>query len=389
MECSNCSSTTLRILNTVDSAESMAITSDAQVMEETRAKRTLCEQCGCMEIHFTPMDRLRRYFQEQFDISDAVQDNLIVHAGRAVSKRDHIFASLFPQLESRLGPAGRFLEIACGRGELWRMFQKRYPMWECIGIDPSSESPEEKADEGGNIRFIRDYFNICHFEGMTFDLIIAHGFLNRSPVLPELLRIRNICRKGTLLSFELLVLENSVFAPYIWDHSHMYIRDVFEAYLAHAGFTQLARTDCVSSVHYLCECREDSHPREKMRVPAVLVENTVRRFSAHIEWWKSVLENHKKVVIAHPGDAYALFGAGLYNAVFLNLLDTNPFRLVIDEIKAGTQFFGLPVLGIKEAAAIQGCRVLICSRPEYLQVIEHKLERGGIAYSSLIPEGKV
>lgn len=380
MICTNCLSSSLKVLNSIASPKTNAVTSDAQLMRGFTAKRTLCRQCACIEIHYSPKDRLKRYFKEDYDISDPVQNNLIVVKNRALGKHTYIYDKLFPRLQG-LPESGRFLEIACGGGQLTNLFHEIYPRWECFGIDPSLKAPVGKF---GKVTFIQDYFNEEYFKGMTFDLIVAHGFLNRSPVLPELLRIRGLSKKGTLLSLELLVLENSVFAPYIWDHPFMYKTEVFESYLRHAGFGIVSKTSCVSSYHYLCRCTGKPSPLEKLFVDSAMVKGTSELFACHIEWWNKVKENFRRQSKS-SGKRYGLYGAGLYSSVLLSLLGKNRLNFVVDEVKAGTVFFGIPVIGLKEASGIEDCHVLICARHDYLGHMEKKLNEFNIEYSVLNP----
>lgn len=384
ISCSNCHNQSLRVLGREDSRHHAVVTSDARLMRDVAVIRTLCNQCACVEIHYQPADRLQKCFREEYDISDEVQSNLIVHDGRDIRKHDYIIDRLFPQL-GHLPESGRFLEIACGRGCLARLFQDTHPRWECFGIDPSAKSPRQEKREAGEVVFIQDCFSEHHFKGLTFDVIAAHGFLNRSPVLPEALRMRNLSRKGTLLSLEVLVLDNSVFAPYIWDHPFMYLGDVFDAYLAHAGFTIRSKAGCVSSVHYLCECTSEPGPARGMQVGDKIIDRTARRFDEHRQWWSQTAAAYERQSRACSYGRAALYGAGLFNAVFLTLLARSDFAFVIDDVKSGATFFGLPVIDLEEARQEQGAHVFVCSRPEYAAAMAGKLSRSGIAHSVVSP----
>ena len=384
MRCRNCNSHSLEILNSIESIEQKVLTSDAQELKNVKATRTLCSNCACIEVHYMPEDRLKTYFREGYNISDTVQDNLIVHRNNSVNKHTYIIDNL-SNLLNKLSSRGIFLEIACGRGKLVRFFQDKYPQWKCYGIDPSVESPSNYTKRSNKVTFIRDYFETKYFQGMAFDVVVAHGFLNRSPTLPELLKIRSCCRKGTLLSLEFLVLDNSVFTPYIWDHSFMYMMDVFEVYLKHAGFISIANVDCVSSYHYLCECRADAKPLSGIVIEDNKVKETKKLFYKHIEWWQELKKNYKRSGLSKPDKEYGLFGAGLYNAIFLQLIREQKFAWVVDEVKHGGRFFSLPVIGLREAKDKKNGQVLICARPEYINVIKNKLSNNKISHLVMNP----
>ena len=377
LTCNNCGRPRPRVLDSGDSAGRPIVTSDAQLLTDVVVTRTLCQRCACIEVHYSPSDRLGRYFGEEYDLSDEVQSNMIVQAGRAGRKHDRITETLFVELNS-LNTRGRFLKIACGKGRLVRQFKSVHPEWECFGINPSASSPGAMADTSGEVMFIRDCFNTRHFDDTVFDVIVAHGFCNRSPVLPELLKIRSLPRVGTLLSLELLVLEDTPFTPHVWDHPYMYLAETFELYLAQAGFRVRSKTGCGSSVHYLCDCTSAPLAIELLCVDAQLPERTASMYAEHREWWVRAIEEYQHSRSNSPEGKFALFGAGLYNAVLLNLIPDQRFEFIIDEVKAGRQFFGWPVLDLDQATQCRNARVLICANPNYVAHMAGVLERRGI-----------
>jgi len=381
--CMNCGSESLRVLNRADAALQPIVTSDAYLLDEVRVTRTLCERCACLQVHYDPPDRLARHFAYDYDVSDEVQSNLIVRNGQAVRKHDHIQVHLKPALE-QLPEQGRFLEIACGKGHLVRDFRRKHSQWECYGIDPSCQGAAGTKDlhEGGH--FIRDYFSPDHFEG-RFDVIVAHGFLNRSPTLPELKRITQLCRPGGLVSLELLVLENSVFTPYTWDHPFMYLADTFDVYLKHVGLSVVRRTDCVSSVHFLCRYDYEQIKDQPIVLPSDGVDRTEHTYQQQHHWWEQVLANAKKFMKGRTSE-WGLYGAGLYNAILLSHLPNNDISFVIDEVKAGQEYFGRPVVTAAQAAEKSEARVLVCARPEYVSAMTAKLREQAIAFHVLNPQ---
>lgn len=384
LTCNNCGRQNPSVLSTMDSACDPIVTSDAKRLSDVVVTRTLCSRCACIEVHYSPRDRLSRYFAEEYDLSDEVQSNMIVRSGRAERKHDHITETLFADLES-LEEQGRFLEIACGKGQLVSQFQSAHPEWECFGIDPSAGSPAATAEAPGKVTFIRDCFDAKHFEGTMFDVIVAHGFCNRSPVLPELLKIRSLSRVGTLLSLELLVLEYAPFTPHVWDHPFMYLAETFEAYLTQAGFRVRVRTDCGSSVHYICDCTSAPLPIGQLSVDAQLPERTASVYNDHCEWWVGVIKRYRLARASSPEGKFALFGAGLYNAVLLSLLPDERFEYVIDEVKAGQEFFGMPVLDASAAAERRNTTVCVCANPRYVQRMATILDQHNIPHCEVVP----
>jgi SAM-dependent methyltransferase len=381
--CGNCGAPSPKLLARVDAATSPLVTSDARRLNDVVVRRTLCARCACVEVQYDPPDRLQRFFREDYDLADEIQSNLIVRDGRTLRKHDHINTQLFAQLDD-LPARGRYLEIACGKGELARRFQAARPEWECVGIDPSAQAPRAGPPRTGEVTFIRDCFSERPFGGTTFDVIVAHGFLNRSPVVPELLRMRTLARPGTLLSVEIGILENSVFTPHTWDHPFMYLARAFEAYLEHAGFSIRTRTSCVSTRHFLCACTGTPRPRGALQLGADVVARTEGCFVRHKAWWAEAVRNCAPAVAAGAG-SLGLYGAGLYNAVLLSLLPGARFDFVVDDLKAGGTFHGLPVVTAEQAAARPGARVCICARPEYVAGMTARLHQAGVEHEVVSP----
>jgi len=230
---------------------------------------------------------------------------------------------------------------------------------------------------------MRRFFDEKLFPNKTFDFVVAHGFINRSATLPELIKIGHICNDGAFLSLELLLMENSLFSPYIWDHSFMFPQCIFEFYLSHAGFTPVKITNCGSSFHYLCKKTERAKEIETLHIPESLIEKVEQMFANHLAWWKNV-NNNLTVSLHHASDHLALFGAGLYSAVLFSFVSPKRFTCAIDEIKTGKKFFDLPVISIEDARKIKPT-VLLCSRPEYFSTIRKKLESNDIPFIRLNP----
>jgi hypothetical protein len=380
--CSNCFNENLIDLDGRQAPPQPLVTSDARLLHDVCVYRTLCPQCSCLEVHYDPEDRLLRYFRDEYDLSDEIQSNLIVRAGQAIRKHDRLHNLVFQRL-GNLGERGRYLEVASGQGHLTRAFHERYPGWECVGIDPSDEAPSTEDGATSNIRFIRDWFRTDYFKGTTFDVIVAHGLINRSPVLPELLRMRELSHKGTLLSLDFVLLEQSPFAPHIWDHPFMFLKPALDAYLAHAGFEIRAQDSCVSSIHYLCECvREPQHPQQ---LQVDLFKETKDRYQLLCKLWAKTAAAFRELCLSTPSRAVALYGAGLFNAILHNISPGFSAQCVLDEVKAGGTFFNMPVITLEEAAQNPDLHVAICARPDYVPNMLARLKEAGIKCTDIGP----
>lgn len=359
--------------------------SDARFLRSGGAFRVLCGRCGCIGILYSPEDTLRRYFESEYDISPAIQNNLVVMGDReVVPKRSRVYKTLFEQLASLPQQGVNCLEIACGEGDLIRSIKSAYPAWSCVGIDPSAQL--DRAAEDG-LTFLRSFFHDVELPEQHFDVVIAHGFLNRSAILPELARINRVARPGALISLELLELEDSHFVPHIWDHPFMYLRASLRDYLSHGGMTVAATVDCGSAQHYICRKSGGAAAPAEFRGAPSTVAATLAQFQAHERWWLDVVLSVREHAAACKGPIY-LFGAGIYNVVVAYLLDLDFVAAIIDEQKAGETRWGLQVIGIEQAAR-QGGSALVCARPSYLPVMLQKLASARIPAIVLNPQATV
>jgi hypothetical protein len=355
--------------------------SDGQYLRAGAAVRVLCAQCGCIGIIYSPEDCLRHYFESDYDVSSSIQNNLIVMENReVVPKRSRVYSLLFEHLSALPAQDLNCLEIACGEGDLLRGIKQAHPSWSCVGVDPSTQLPS--AAESG-LRFIRGFFHDVDLPENHFDVVIAHGFLNRSAILPELARINRAAKPGALISLELLELEDSQFAPYIWDHPFMYTRETLRDNFSHGGMNVAVMQDCGSARHYICRKTAPSSAPESFRAKPAAVAATLEQFHDHQRWWLEVLLNARAQRDKGRGPFY-LFGAGIYNVVLGHLLDLHFITAIIDEQKAGENRWGLPVIGLEQAAK-QGGTVLVCARPSYLAVMLQKLQTARLTAAVLNP----
>ena len=87
----------------------------------------------------------------------------------------------------------------------------------------------------------------------------------------------------------------------------------------------------------------------------------------------------------NEGKKIALFGAGLYNAVLINILKEPKFDFVIDEVRAGRFFEGIEIISLDDAVRSEEAMVVfLCSRPSNLDYINEKLENKGFQVETLL-----
>jgi SAM-dependent methyltransferase len=373
--CGNCGGAGggLELLNEVDPQAYPAMTSDARGLEGRRFLHYLCGRCACVGIAYDPADALEQHYRHAYDLSDTVQNNLVVRDGTAMSKKSALHAPLVEALAKLPASGVRVLEVACGVGQLIQTIAESHPSWECIGIDPSDALPSRWPPSAGAAGLVRAFFRESELPAPPYDVIIEHGFLNRSAPLEELARTRRLCADGGLLSMEVMILEDSPHAPRIWDHSYMYLQPVLEAYLSHSGFRILQRHNNGTTLHLLCEAHEA--PGREISVAKDLVAAGRERFRAYEEYWRGIEAEYKRVAPSQGVDTY-LYGAGMFSGILIGIAGTRGISAVIDDIKAGTTFHGLPVIALSQARP--GGRAVICARPHYTDMLSRRAAEHGL-----------
>ena len=373
--CGNCGGAggSLELLNVVDPQASPAMTSDARRLDGRRFAHYLCGRCACIGIAYDPAAALEQHYRHAYDLSDSVQNNLVVRDGKAVWKKSALHAPLVEALEKLPARGVRVLEVACGIGQLIQTIAETHPSWECIGVDPSDALPSRWPPSAGAAGLVRAFFRESELPAPPYDVIIAHGFLNRSAPLEELARMRRLCGNGGLLSLEVMILEDSPHAPRIWDHSYMYLQPVLEAYLSQSGFRILQQHNNGTTIHMQCEACEPSG--RALPIAKDLLVAGRERFRAYEAYWKGIETEYRQVAPARGVDTY-LYGAGMFSGILIGMAGTSGFSAVIDDIKVGTTFHGLPVVALSQARS--GSRAVICARPHYTAMLSQRAAEHGL-----------
>ncbi|MDG0965431.1 MAG: class I SAM-dependent methyltransferase [Opitutales bacterium] len=377
LKCSNCvKKDTLQLNQTSD----RAVMSDGSFANDFGATQSLCRSCGCIFISYQPSNRLEKYFSEEYDVSDEIQNCQVVVSGNRQGKHSLIHKSLLDSC-SGLPSHGRFLEIACGNGALSEKFAEAHPNWECLAIDPSNQSARNSYKR---VHFIHDFFDPTLFQGENFDVIVAHGILNRTPPLEMLRGISSIANQNALISVEIVTLENSIFAPYIWDHCYTFLEEIFVGYLNSCGIIVDKRVDCGPTIQFLCRCNKEMATGNNVVSPDTIA-SSLSLYKDHMAKWELIKNNFHLALAQNKGKKIALFGAGLYNAILISLLEKSNFDFVIDEVRAGRFFEGMEIISLDDAVRIEEVFVVfLCSRPSNLDYINEKLEAKGFQVESLL-----
>ncbi len=377
LNCDHCSRQPI-LLDEKSSPPDFLATSDGHFLDKTQVKRTLCCHCGVIQISYQPENRLVQFYEKQYDLAESVQNNLIVVNGHRHEKLSHIIEHFFSKLPQQ--PAtGNFLEVACGKGQFIETFQKHFPNWHCIGVDPAApHSPlHSPLHFSGKVEYRQEFYDFDSFTEDSFAVVAAHGLLNRTAPIPFLRQAARILKQGGILSLELLFLEHSSFTPLIWDHTFTFSKPVFECFLKDCGFEILATTDCVSTFHYLCRRSDKGINPSFKGIHSIRVFETQRLFQQQKQHWNSIVRRFRDFQTECHGKPLTLFGAGLYSAALLSQVGIDAVDFVIDETKNGKFLGKLPTLSLKEAKEKIQTPIFLCAREASTNFISQRLKENG------------
>ena len=376
IRCANCNELHAHVIDTLDAASNMAMTSDAQRLHGHQFTRLLCQHCGALWVAYQPEDAIYQHYSKDYDISDAVQNNFIVQDGQAIAKKQFLHAPLMRALDGMAQqPILRVLEVACGQGDLLRAIAEAYPNAHCTGIDPSCAMQQQQ----GRVQLVRNFFTLQALPDSEYDVVIAHGFLNRSPTLPELHKMRQLLPEGGLLSLEVMQLEDSHHTPHVWDHSFMYMADVFISWLKHAGFAVESQQENGTTITFIARAVAPiAFAPIALCITAQQVENTHALYTRYCARWAEIFRHVDALLERHAGDdtPLYLYGAGMYNGILMGYLQERAasFSAVLDDVRKGGAFHNVPIV---QANAVAAGLVVLCCREHYAPVLQQKAEAAG------------
>lgn len=373
--CINCGSSETLMLNETKNQHYRAVMSDGKLVNDFSASKHLCKHCGSIYISYSPPNRLEKYFAEEYNVSEEVQNCQVVISGKRHDKHSFIHDSVL-NFCSEIPPKGHFLEIACGNGMLSSRFAKNNPDWECVAIDPSKDSGKLISE---NVRFIRQCFDPASFIEKKFDVIVAHGILNRTPTLKMLESITSIANKDARISLEIVTLENSIFAPYIWDHSYTFLEETFCEYLKFNGIIVQKRVDCGSTIQFLCKYVGGDY-KEEITPQGRTIESTHKLFQNHLQRWEEIKSRFFVNLDLYKKKKIILFGAGLYSAILTSLVDNAHIDMIIDEVRTGSFINNLKIISLDNAVKSKAeLPIFVCARANNINYIRNKLETRGFS----------
>ncbi len=101
--------------------------------------------------------------------------------------------------ETALADDGRFLDLGCGTGRIWKFLSRALPRVRYTGIDVSAESIEVAREQPGDIDFRVQEGKQLGFEDGSFDLVFAACVLHHVPLEDRAAlyqEIRRVLRPG-------------------------------------------------------------------------------------------------------------------------------------------------------------------------------------------------
>jgi SAM-dependent methyltransferase len=275
-------------------------------------------------------------------------------------------------------PAGRVLDIGCGKGAFLKAFAAHRPGWHCTGVEPSREeaaiarhTPAFEIHEG--------MFGTAPLERESFDLVTIMHVLEhvwRPSVVVR--QMRELIKPGGLLFVEVPnVLDPNMFYDLLLvEHLYHFSPETLAWFLSREGFDIVAVEPSTSYGAQRVVARKRSSAAAAPARPPLI------RMADGFEEWTALWARMNRIADAgaaqaRAGRRVAIFGAGMTSATWLVYTALRDAAVVgcLDESpwKIGRPFFERPVHALADAATLALDAVLIATMPNSQRRVLAKL----------------
>ncbi len=310
----------------------------------------------------------RAFYEDEYDfVSESAESELLIFRNeRALGMYDQVVD--FIERALPVGPAGRILDVGCGKGLLLKRFSQRHPEWRLFGIEQSRNALRLLA---GNVPHAEVFEGLLHdapFSHERFELITANGVLEH---VPDPMAFLTSCRDALSDNGTLYIgVPNFTTNPtdlFTFDHLSRFTPATITALFAAAGFSVRAEwvLDTQVPMWFLLE---PALPRPAFDAES-LVDGSKRHLEAALSFVASTFSAYHRCVddAASANGRIALYGLGA-----IGLLGTAYSALTVDRIDCvvddnphfwGTQKQGIPVVAPSELVTRGITHVAIAANP--------------------------
>lgn len=269
----------------------------------------------------------RAFYEGEYNLQNDSADTEFEYFDRGASRGIH--DDMVDFITTALGtrPAGRVLDIGCGKGLFLRRFLDRHAGWTACGIEPSHAAAQHRMrlvpDAVVDERALED----SRWQGEVFDLVAANGVLEHVPApLAFLHQFRAAIAPGGLGYIGVPNFANNPADLFTYDHLSRFTPASLSWLFALAGLDIVTLWAPDSRVPMWAIVRP-GEPRE-LPVADVLTEGRALAAAA-AEHITETVEGLRQALdsAASAGTHPSLFGTGMIGALALRATGTPPTAL--------------------------------------------------------------
>ncbi|MGE0707694.1 MAG: class I SAM-dependent methyltransferase [Planctomycetota bacterium] len=358
-----------------------SISTDRRVLDV--ATRTLvCLACGSAWNEGGARSQELDFYAEHYDLhgESAASEWQVYVEGDRRGENDAILE--FVEANAALAPAGRLLEVGCGKGVLLGKFLRAHPGWSAAGVEPSRNAVAYFAEVLPGVRIHEGPFETAPFRDERFDFVGSSGVLEHVPDPAAFLRgLRGCLQPGARCYVGVPNFRAKPDDLLLFDHLVHFTPDALDVIYARVGLRLIARsaTDDRVWLWDLVEATEPATPAPAAQV----VERGLALARAHRDAVTDGLETFERFLgELGEGETGALFGLGVLGVLALERAGARAARVryALDDNPHlwGQRKGALEVQGSEAVRRLGIDRAFLSANPCYHERMARKLEGQGL-----------
>lgn len=274
-------------------------------------------------------------------------------------------------------PAGRVLDIGCGKGSFLRSFKAAKSGWQYVGIEPSrDEAAIARRDPSFEIH--EGMFGAVPLDANSFDLVaIMHVLEHVSRPADVVRQMAEVIKPGGLLFVEVpnTLDLNMFYDVLLYEHLYHFQPATLAWLLQREGFDVVVHERSTSYGAQRVVARKRSAPAELPPLPRVDMADGVRRWTA---LWSSMNALAARgAAQAAAGKRVAVFGAGMTAATWLvhSAIHDAPLVGLFDESpwKIGRTLFDRAIYPLEDIGRMNVDFVMLATMPNSQAIVARKV----------------
>lgn len=274
-------------------------------------------------------------------------------------------------------PAGRLLDIGCGKGAFLKAFKALRTGWRYVGIEPSREEAA-LARRDADLEVREGMFGAVPLERDAFDVLTIMHVLEHVPRPIEAVRqMRDALKEGGILFVEVpnTLDVNMFYDVLLFEHLYHFQPETLAWLLQREGFEIVAHEQATAYGAQRVIARKRTNRGAEPAWP--LVRMAEGRDAWHRLWHSMNDLAEQGAARAADGRRVAVFGAGmtaatwlvytaLHTARILGLFDESPWKI-------GRMLFARPIHALSDLRALAPDTVLLATMPNSQALVARKL----------------